>query len=154
MWAIIIIIIIIMITIIIINWWRWAVRFMPGHFAPREGVPGTHCMGVSVGPKAGLNAVKKKKSLAPGRNWNPIPRSSQYPLNYTDSLVHDATGLTHDKNLHIINNTLARSALNECTIGWTRIFESLHILPSKIKRIAITFGFGKCWISLKLHNIY
>jgi hypothetical protein len=33
----------------------------PGHFSPRERVPGTHWIGGQVGPRAGLDDVEKSK---------------------------------------------------------------------------------------------
>jgi hypothetical protein len=44
-------------------------RFTP----PRERAPGAHWTGGWVEPKAGMDIVKKRKSLAPARNQTLIP---------------------------------------------------------------------------------
>jgi len=41
--------------------WRWLVRFTPGGFTPRGRAPGTHWIRGWVGPRAGLDAVVKRK---------------------------------------------------------------------------------------------
>jgi len=46
----------------------------PGRFIPKERVPGTHCIGGWVGPRAGLDAVVRRKISSPCRELN--PRSS------------------------------------------------------------------------------
>jgi hypothetical protein len=43
----------------------------PGHFTPRERVPGTHWIGGWVGPRAVLDAAVKRKIPSPSREWNP-----------------------------------------------------------------------------------
>jgi len=45
-----------------------------GHFTPSERAPGTHWLGGWVGPRAGLNAVVRRKIPSPSRHSN--PRSS------------------------------------------------------------------------------
>jgi hypothetical protein len=47
-----------------------------------EKVPGTHCIGGSVGPRSGLDAVEKIKSLAP--TGNGIPAVQPVAHRYTD----------------------------------------------------------------------
>jgi hypothetical protein len=43
----------------------------PGRLTPAERAPGTHCIGGSVGPRAGLDDVEKRKFLArPGLELN------------------------------------------------------------------------------------
>jgi hypothetical protein len=45
----------------------------PGRFAPGEITPGTHWIGRWVGPRAGLDAVaKRKENPAPAGNRNPV----------------------------------------------------------------------------------
>jgi hypothetical protein len=54
---------------------------------PEEEPPGTHWIGCWVGPRAGLDAVKKRKTLH-CREWNPgRPARSQslYRLSYPGS---------------------------------------------------------------------
>jgi hypothetical protein len=43
----------------------------PGHFTPRERAPGTHGIGGWVGPRAGPDAVVKRKVPSPRRKLNP-----------------------------------------------------------------------------------
>jgi hypothetical protein len=43
----------------------------PGHFTPRERAPGTRWIGGWVGPRAGLDAVSKRKIPSSGRESNP-----------------------------------------------------------------------------------
>jgi hypothetical protein len=43
----------------------------PGRFTPRERAPGTHWIGGWVGPRAGLDAVVKRKIPSPLRESNP-----------------------------------------------------------------------------------
>jgi hypothetical protein len=43
----------------------------PGRFTTRERAPDTHWIGVWVGPRAGLDAVKKIKIPSPCRDSNP-----------------------------------------------------------------------------------
>jgi hypothetical protein len=38
---------------------------------PKERAPFAHCIGGWVGPRAGLDAVEKKKYLAPAENQTP-----------------------------------------------------------------------------------
>jgi hypothetical protein len=49
----------------------------PGRFTSREGAPCTHWIGGWVGPRAGLDAVVKRKILSPSRDSNPRSSSSQ-----------------------------------------------------------------------------
>jgi hypothetical protein len=58
----------------------------PGHFTPRERMPGTNWIGGWVGPRAGLDAVHKRKIL-PMLGTEPQPSSPQlYRMNYPDSM--------------------------------------------------------------------
>jgi hypothetical protein len=43
----------------------------PGRFTPRERDPGTHWIGSWVAPRAGLDAVVKRKVPSPRRESNP-----------------------------------------------------------------------------------
>jgi hypothetical protein len=40
----------------------------PGHFTNGEGTPSSHWIGGWVGPRVSLDAVEKRKSLAPARD--------------------------------------------------------------------------------------
>jgi hypothetical protein len=51
--------------------WRWVVSFTPRPIYPRERTPGTHWIGVWVGPRAGLDSVVMKKFPAPNGTRNP-----------------------------------------------------------------------------------
>jgi hypothetical protein len=67
-------------------------RFMPRQLYPGERAPGTHCIGSSVDPRAGLDAVEKRKFLIlPGLGLRPLchpaRRQSLYRLRYPGSLV-------------------------------------------------------------------
>jgi hypothetical protein len=53
--------------------WRWVVSFTPQPLYTKEGVPGTHSIGGWMGPRAGLDTVKRKIPN-PCRDSN--PRSS------------------------------------------------------------------------------
>jgi hypothetical protein len=52
---------------------EWSVS-RPGRFTPRERAPGTHCIGGWMGPRAGLDAVVRRKIRNPYQDSN--PRSS------------------------------------------------------------------------------
>jgi len=43
--------------------WKCVVSFMPLPLYPREGAPGTHWIGVWVGPRVGLDMVVKRTIL-------------------------------------------------------------------------------------------
>jgi hypothetical protein len=47
--------------------WNWMVSFTLRHFTPRKKAPGTHWIGGWVGPRAGLDAVAKRK--IPSSSW-------------------------------------------------------------------------------------
>jgi hypothetical protein len=58
---------------------------LPGRFTPREWAPGTHWIGSSVGPRAVLDAVVKRKIPSPGRESNPrTPIFQPIAQRYTD----------------------------------------------------------------------
>jgi hypothetical protein len=54
----------------------------PGHFTPREKGPGIRWMGGWVGPRAGLDAVVRKKIPNLCRDSNPRSSSSYSPALY------------------------------------------------------------------------
>jgi hypothetical protein len=57
----------------------------PGRFTPRERDPGTHWIGGWVGPRAGLDAVVKRKIRSPRRESNPrTPIVQPVAQRYTD----------------------------------------------------------------------
>jgi hypothetical protein len=61
--------------------WRWVVNFTPWPLYPRERAPSTHW----IGPRAGLDAVVKRKFTSPCQDTNPRlsrPLSRAIPLNY------------------------------------------------------------------------
>jgi hypothetical protein len=97
-----------------------------------------------VGPRAGVDAVKRKIYCPSQQSkfGRPTHNPPLYLLTYPESLVHGATGLNPDRSLNPINDTTAKSALNECIMGRTRLSESLHILSRKTERISVKFGFG------------
>jgi hypothetical protein len=51
-----------------------------GRFNPEERAPGTNSTGGSVGPRAGLTAVEKRKIFCPCREWNPGLPGCSYRL--------------------------------------------------------------------------
>jgi hypothetical protein len=51
--------------------WRRVVNFTPRPVYPVERAPGAHCIGGWVGPRAGLDAVKKRKISFSCRESNP-----------------------------------------------------------------------------------
>jgi hypothetical protein len=66
---------------------EWSVS-LPGRFTPRERASGTHEIGGWVGPRAGVDAVVKKKIPSIFRDSNPrsfTPYSSTIPLSYPGS---------------------------------------------------------------------
>jgi hypothetical protein len=75
--------------------WRWVVSFMPQPLYPRERVPGTHCIGGWVGPKASLDAVVKGK--IPSHYWDLNPCYSVH----SPVLYHWAI-LAHHTNVGIV----------------------------------------------------
>jgi hypothetical protein len=57
----------------------------PGRFTPRERAPGTHWIGVWVGPRAVLDPVVKRKIPSPCRESNPkTPIVQPVAHRYTD----------------------------------------------------------------------
>jgi hypothetical protein len=63
--------------------WRWAVIFMPRPLCPQERAACTHWIGGWVGPRAGLDAVVKRKIRSPCRDSNSLiiqPIDSDIPL--------------------------------------------------------------------------
>jgi hypothetical protein len=57
---------------------RWVASFKPRPLTPRETAPGTHQIGGWVDPRAGLDAVLKRKIRSSCRGTNPRS-SSPYP---------------------------------------------------------------------------
>jgi hypothetical protein len=51
--------------------WRWVVSFAPWSLYPREKAPGTSWTGGWVGPRAGPDAVVRRKIPNPSRDSNP-----------------------------------------------------------------------------------
>jgi hypothetical protein len=51
--------------------WRWVAASRPGRSTPRERAPGTHWIGSWVCPRAGRDAVSKRKVSRPRRDSNP-----------------------------------------------------------------------------------
>jgi hypothetical protein len=64
---------------------RWRSASCPNRFTPRERAPGTHWIGVWVGPRASLDAVVKRKIPSPCQKSN--PQSSSPWLTYPSSLI-------------------------------------------------------------------
>jgi hypothetical protein len=63
----------------------------PGRFFPGERGPGIHWRGAWVGPRAGLDAVEKRKISCPCRGSNPgspARSPSTYQARYPGSCVH------------------------------------------------------------------
>jgi hypothetical protein len=57
----------------------------PCRFTPRESAPGTHWIGGSVGPRAILDAVVKRKISSPCQESNPrTPSVQPVAKRYTD----------------------------------------------------------------------
>jgi hypothetical protein len=68
--------------------WRWVVISLPGRFTLRERAPGIHWIGGWVSPRAGLDAVVKRKMSSPCWDLNPWssgPQPSAIPLSYPGS---------------------------------------------------------------------
>jgi hypothetical protein len=70
--------------------WRWVVSFTSRPLYPRERDPGTHFIGGSVDPRAGLDDVWKRRFLLlPGLELQPLGRPScsrsLYRLRYPGS---------------------------------------------------------------------
>jgi hypothetical protein len=70
----------------------------PAALSPREGAPGTHCIGGWVGPRAVLDAVVKRKIPSPRWESNRrTPIVQPVAQRYTDWAItaplHDCTGL-------------------------------------------------------------
>jgi hypothetical protein len=69
--------------------WRIVSTLCPGRYTPRERALDTHWLGSLVGPRAGLEAVKKREIVS-CRKLNPgLPARSPslYRLSYPDSSV-------------------------------------------------------------------
>jgi hypothetical protein len=51
----------------------------PGHFTPEERLSGTNWLGGWVGPRAGLDAMERRKFLTlPGLDLRPLARPPRY----------------------------------------------------------------------------
>jgi hypothetical protein len=72
----------------------------PSHFTPRETAPGTHWIGGWVGPRAGLDAVVKRKIPSPCQDSNP-----NHPA-HSSVLYHQAISKQGFKNLTINSKKL------------------------------------------------
>jgi hypothetical protein len=70
------------------TWWRWIVRFTPRPLYPGEIPPSSQWIGGWVGPRAGLNAVEKRKIL-------PLPEIETQPSSlarrYADWAIQTST---------------------------------------------------------------
>jgi hypothetical protein len=61
--------------------WRWVVSFTPGRITPGERATGTHWIGGSVNPRAGLNDVRENSWPHRDSNYDPSvgqPVASRY----------------------------------------------------------------------------
>jgi hypothetical protein len=68
----------------------------PGHFTPRERVPGTHWIGGWVGPRAVLEAVVKRKIPSPRRESNPrTPIVHPVVSHYTGWAITESIGILY-----------------------------------------------------------
>jgi hypothetical protein len=56
---------------------KWSAS-RPGRFTPGERVPGTHWIGGGVGPRAGLDAVARRKLPATARIRTPVAQLVPY----------------------------------------------------------------------------
>jgi hypothetical protein len=91
------------------------VSFTPRSLYHRESVPGTHCIGGSVDPKAGLDYVEKRKSC--------IYRESNSDLSVVQSVDSRYPGSVTGINL-MLNNTLFRSIV----LCYKNLSKSSHAL--------------------------
>jgi hypothetical protein len=74
----------------------------PGRFTPREMAPGTQWIGGWMGPRAGLDTVKKRKILAPAGNRTNPPffySFSKLKTGYFQALTITATRVVTLKTL-------------------------------------------------------
>jgi hypothetical protein len=70
----------------------------PGRFTPWGNASGTHWIGGWVGPKAGLDAVVKRKIPSPCQDWNPQTSS---PLPRAISLSYPSSHHHHHHHHHV-----------------------------------------------------
>jgi hypothetical protein len=94
--------------------WRWVFSFMPQSLYPRERTPSTHCIGGSVGPRAGLNDMEKRKFLTlPGLELRPLDRpvrsQSLYRLRHPGSHSLDKGIIKCQKHLYRLSLARSRS---------------------------------------------
>jgi hypothetical protein len=105
----------------------------PGRFTPAERASGTHCIGGSVDPRAGMDGLEKRKFLHPPGLGTPTPRSSSPPPVVIPTTLSQLTS----------------SAVLRVTIFW-------HLTPCDLVAEVCGFGVtkrivGKCpkfWIKL------
>jgi hypothetical protein len=80
--------------------WRWVVSYTLWPLCPSKRALGTHCIGVWVGPRVGMDDVEKRKFLTlPWLELRPLGRSGrsqwQYRLSYP-SYASVSPRLGHD----------------------------------------------------------
>jgi hypothetical protein len=72
---------------------EWSV-LRPSRFAPRERDSGTHWIGCWVGPRAGLDAVEKRKIPSPRQESNPrTPIVQPVAIRYIDLVTLGLVGI-------------------------------------------------------------
>jgi hypothetical protein len=101
--------------------WRWVVSFTPRPLYPRVRVPGTHCIGGWVGPRAVLDAVVKRKIPSPRRESNPrTPIVQLVTQRYTDWAI---TVLAQEKEQwKVLVNTVMKQSWDLLIISFSKRF--------------------------------
>jgi hypothetical protein len=95
----------------------------PGRFTPGERAPGTHSIGGWVEPTAGLNDVKKRKSLTlPGIELRPLGRPARSQSLYRLLYLGFSYGLT---DLHFYLSSKCNSILFKGRNNRSRIIDTM-----------------------------
>jgi hypothetical protein len=99
---------------------------MPRPLYPRERAPGTHWIGGWSGPRAGLDAVSKRKIPIPRRDSNPdYPIVQAVVSRYTDwAIPASYVRLSHTKILNV------SSTLTDASVG--KLAREVHLRKRRI----------------------
>jgi hypothetical protein len=124
-----------------LDWGEWWAS-CPGSFTPRELAPGTHSIGVCVGPRASLDVVEKRKSLTlpgiqPQRNLTSGTSLAKHSSKKTKSLAITMDLATWQYSVQpkffSTGNVLQRKKYSFCARFFSFVWV-YHVAVSKLSR--------------------